>query len=76
MSQNVTLFQIFGTQLRLPFMFGFGSERLSKAFHAHSKEIRNAYRRPRVSMSTISEHSEWETDTTVNSKKDFFGKQK
>jgi len=29
MSQNVTLFQIFGTKLRLPFMFGSGSERLS-----------------------------------------------
>jgi len=28
MSQNVTLFQIFGTKLRLPFMFGSGSERL------------------------------------------------
>ena len=28
MSQNVTLFQIFGTKLRLPFMFGLGSERL------------------------------------------------
>jgi len=29
MSQNVTLFQIFGTKLRLPFMFGSGLERLS-----------------------------------------------
>jgi len=29
MSRNVTLFQIFGTKLRLPFMFGFGSDRLS-----------------------------------------------
>jgi len=28
MSQNVTLFQIFGTKLRLPFMFGSGLERL------------------------------------------------
>ena len=28
MSQNVTRFQIFGTKLRLSFMFGFGSERL------------------------------------------------
>ena len=25
MSQNVTLFQIFGTKLRLPFMFGLAS---------------------------------------------------
>ena len=31
MSQNVTLFQIFCTKLRLPFMFGFGSERLSQS---------------------------------------------
>jgi len=29
MSQNVTLFQIFDTRLRLPFIFGSGSERLS-----------------------------------------------
>jgi len=29
MSPNVTLFQIFGTNLHLPFMFGSGSERLS-----------------------------------------------
>jgi len=28
MSQNVTLFQIFGTKLRLPFMFGSVSEQL------------------------------------------------
>ena len=28
MSQNVTVFQIFGTKLRVPFMFGLGSERL------------------------------------------------
>jgi len=28
MSHNVTLFQIFGTKLRVPFMFGLGSERL------------------------------------------------
>ena len=28
MSQTVTLFQIFGTNLRLPFMFGSGSERI------------------------------------------------
>ena len=28
MSQNVTIFQIFGKKLRLPFMFGSGSEQL------------------------------------------------
>ena len=34
MSQNVTLFQIFGTKLRLPFTFRFGSERLSEPVRA------------------------------------------
>jgi len=41
MSQNVTLFQIFGTKLRLPFMFGSGSERLSPKSETGSwEEIR------------------------------------
>jgi len=44
-SQNVTLFHIFGTKLGLPFMFGSGSERLlgsvlaQMAFPLHASEI-------------------------------------
>jgi len=49
MSQKVILFQIFGTKLRLPFMFGFGSdsERLSEHnvhLREHSKHVARALR--------------------------------